>query len=114
MKFSLDTKDSKILTLSGLRSLPGVTFSTSELGMEQVLRRSFLTSSVSFSVDSILQEVVGVIGVVETCKVAVGFFVDSSVEDDIEVVAFNVVVVTGDDEDKVDVACVGLDVSTEV
>ena len=56
----------------------------------------------------------GVSGVVETCKVAVGFPVDSSVKDDIEVGAFNEEVVTGDDEDKVDVACVGVDVSTEV
>ena len=69
MKFSWENIDSTILTLSGLVSLPGTTFSTSELGREHVLSRKAFTSSVSFSIDS----------------VGVGFVVVFSVDGDIVV-----------------------------
>jgi len=89
--------DSRILTLAGLVTLPGITISTSELGIEQELRRRFFISSVSSSVDSMVQEfgvetiedceVVEILSVVDTFSVVIGFEV-VSVKDDIEVGAF--------------------------
>merc|ERR1712123_543259 len=99
VKFSGDNMDSRILTLAGLVSLPGITISTSELGIEQELRRRFFTSSVSSSADSMVQEfgvaIIEDCEVVETLSVVVALDV-VSVEDDIEVGAFIV------DEDEVD------------
>jgi len=89
--------DSRILTLAGLVTLPGITISTSELGIEQELRRRFFISSVSSSADSMVQEfgvetiedceVVEILSVVDTFSVVTGFDV-VSVKDDIEVGAF--------------------------
>jgi len=111
--------DSRILTLAGLVSLPGITISTSELGIEQELRRRFFTSSVSSSADSMVQEfgvaiiedceVVEILSVVDTFSVVVALDV-VSVEDDIEVGAFIV------DEDEVDLDVDGsvLDCSVKI
>merc|ERR1712123_374190 len=93
VKFSGDNMDSRILTLAGLVSLPGITISTSELGIEQELRRRFFTSSVSSSADSMVQEfgvaiiedceVVEILSVVDTFSVVVALDV-VSVEDDVD------------------------------
>jgi len=81
VKSSGENIDSTIFTLLGLVSFPGRTFSTSELGREQVLRRRAFTSSVNFSTDSIVQEL-GASSVAETFSVVVvGFIVVFSVVD---------------------------------
>ena len=84
MKFSWENIDSTIFTLSGLVSPPGTTFSTSELGREHVLSRKAFTSSVSFSIDSMVQEL-GNCDTEETSSVGVGFVVVFSVDGDIVV-----------------------------
>jgi len=78
VKLSSERSDSTILTLGGLRSLPGATFSTSLLESKQVLFLKSLTSGDNGSLDSAPQtSSVSVSSVVEDAVVV--FAVDGFV-----------------------------------